>query len=235
MFPRIVVGIGIYNDAQYLDESIPSVLRQTEPDLGLLLMDNGSTDDTFSVMQRYQRSDRRIRLIRSARNLTAPEAANFGWGMALEVWPTCPWFIGMGADDIMDDDYLEAILHVASIKPDVNCIFSPARFIGHPQKGIYVYPPYNAREAHLRLMVPGWRAFTRELWTMLGGEWTGINQGSDWEWIVRASAAGILRPHQMHRSYLSLRIRTERVAESDRADKPALSARLHAIMRGEDA
>lgn len=232
---KIVVGMGIYNDAQYLVQSIPSVLNQTEPNIGLLLLDNGSTDDTFAIMSEYRRQDPRVRLIRSHHNLPAPEAANYGWGVALDAFPECRWFIGMGADDIMDEDYLEAILHVAAMKPFVNCIFSPARFIDHPEKGVWFYPPYVAHEAHLRLMVPGWRAFTRGLWEALGGEWTGINQGSDWEWIVRASAKGILRPHQMQRSYLSLRVRMDRVAESDKADKPRLQSRLNYLMAGGDA
>jgi glycosyltransferase involved in cell wall biosynthesis len=227
--------MGCYNDAQYLHESIPSVLAQTEPNIGLLLLDNGSTDESYNILRDYYRKDHRIRLVRSNKNLSSPEATNFGWNYAMELWPLCRWFLGMGSDDIIDEDYVEAILHVANMKPEVNCIFSPARFIDHPEKDTYVYPPYVAHESHLRLMVPGWRAFTKGLWKALGGEWTEIGRGSDWEWIVRASVKGLLRPHQMQRSYLAMRIRTERTSESDLVDKQALQRRLNYLAAGGDA
>jgi glycosyltransferase involved in cell wall biosynthesis len=217
--------MGVYNEEPYLIDSVTSVLNQTMTDFRLLILENGSTDRSWDILSGFP--DSRITLVRSPVNLPPAEAANFGWGMALERWPECRWFMGQGADDLMGQGYLDAVITTAEAHPEVNCIFSPVRFIGHPERGTWVYPPYNAKRAHQQLMVPGWRAFTRELWQEVGEENTGCGIGADWEWIVRASVAGVLRPHQLERPYLSLRVRDRgRVSQSDAGDRAALLRHL---------
>lgn len=229
--PRIVIGVGVYNEAQYLPETIPAILSQSMPDFRLWILDNGSTDGSYDILQRFAREDSRITLLRSPRNLRCPDATNLGYHACLQFWPECRWFLNAGSDDLMDRDYLEAILDTAAADPSVNCVFSPVRFIGHPEKGTWTYPAYDPRRVHEVLYVPGWRAFTRELWEKLGGEWTGIDQGSDWEWICRASVQGLLRPKQLPRSYLAVRVREgERKSQSDLGHWPTLHARMCELM-----
>lgn len=224
--PRIVVGMGAWNEAQYLNETIPAVLAQTMPDFGLLLIDNGSTDETYDIIRQWAATDERIVYTNHRENLSPPVAANVGWGRAMRYWPDCQWFVGQGADDLMDADYLESILAAASDDQTRNCIFSPAKFIG--QRGEWHYPKYNPAKVHVELQVPGWRAFTRDLWTALGGEYEGMGAGSDWEWVVRASVQGLLRPYQLPTPKLARRIRNNRKSQSDMTD-PQLHPRLRAL------
>jgi glycosyltransferase involved in cell wall biosynthesis len=229
--PRIVVGMGCYNEEGYLEQTIPAVLNQTMRDFDLLILDNGSTDSSWEILQHCAAIDPRITLLRSQTNLIPADAANYCWGLAMSRWPKCRWFIGQGADDIMAPDYLEAVLAVAKANPDVNCIFSPVTFIGHPRRGVFTYPRYDARHAHQHLMVPGWRAFTRELWDAVGPENNTCGIGADWEWIVRASVAGVLKPHQLERPYNSIRIRENgRITQSDTGDRPALRRHLATLV-----
>jgi glycosyltransferase involved in cell wall biosynthesis len=58
--PKVSVCIPVYNRALYVGTAIESVLAQSFPDFELLLIDDGSTDDSVPVMQRY--TDPRIRL-----------------------------------------------------------------------------------------------------------------------------------------------------------------------------
>lgn len=228
---RIVVGMSVWNEERYLRDTIPAILAQTMPDFQLFILDNGSTDGSWRMLrdlQAYDGPQSRINLVRSPRNLRAPEAANLGFHAMMEFWPDCRWFMGQGADDIMDPDYLEAILAAADANPGVNCIFSPAKFIG--QSNVWRYPPYDAARAHENLYVPGWRAITRELWNTVGPEYTGINEGSDWEWIARASRMRALVPYQLDTPKLARRIRTERKSSSDLADKPALLKHMRAMV-----
>ena len=231
--PRMVVLCGAYNEERHLWETIPAILGQTMPDFGLLLFDNGSTDGTWSLFQDFD-IDARITLMRSPRNLRCPDAMNLGMHAALQFWPDCEWFVTAGADDLMDADYLETILASADAHPDVNLIFSPMRFIDHPERGVWTYPKYDAKRAHEALMVPGWRAFTRELWQTVGPENTDIagnGAGSDWEWICRASATGMLRPYQLPEPKLSLRVRERgRTTLSDTGDRPALLRHMRAMV-----
>jgi glycosyltransferase involved in cell wall biosynthesis len=239
--PRIVVGMGVYNEEQYLRETIPAVLAQTMPDFRVLILDNGSTDRSWDILcemqERYGLSDvgspwqSRIMLVQLPTNLPPAEAANYGWWLAMQWWPDCRWFMGQGSDDMMEPDYLEAVLAVADADPSVNCIYSPVRFIGHPERGTWTYPTYDPLSVHQQHQIPGWRAFTRELWDAVGPENTTCGIGSDWEWIVRASVMGVLNPRQLGRPYNSLRIRDRgRVTQSDSGDRPALLRHLAGLV-----
>jgi glycosyltransferase involved in cell wall biosynthesis len=69
------VIIPSYNHAAYIGESIRSVLSQTEPDLELILVDDGSTDDSLNVISRI--SDPRLKVFTQA-NQGAHAAINRG-------------------------------------------------------------------------------------------------------------------------------------------------------------
>lgn len=229
--PRIVVLCGAYNEERHLHETIPAILNQTMPDFRVYLVDNGSTDGSWLAMKELTQCDARVTLLRSPRNLPPPDAMNLGVHAAMQFWPDTKWFVGAGADDIMDADYLETILASAEANPCVNLIFSPMRFIDHPEKGIWRYPPYDAAHVHEKLMVPGWRAFTRELWQTVGPENVAIGPGSDWEWICRAGVMGALKPYQLPEPKLSLRIRDghKRISQSYEADRPKLLKHMKAM------
>lgn len=223
--PRIVVGIGAYNEAEYLDETIPAVLAQTMPDFALLILDNGSTDATWPILMKYAGQDARITLTHSPVNLSPPVAANRGWRLAIERYPETRWIVGHGADDLMAPDYLATILSTAEANPDANLIYSPWQWIDHPEKGVKVFPRFDPETCHQAHQVPAWHAFTRELWTSVGPQDEGIRIGADWEWIVRGRHA--IKPVQLDRPYLSLRVRTgARKSQSDEVDWHALHHRL---------
>lgn len=60
--PLVSIVIPAYNNADYLDDTMASVLGQTYPNLEVIVADHASTDDTWAVMQRYQ-SDPRVTLL----------------------------------------------------------------------------------------------------------------------------------------------------------------------------
>lgn len=53
--PRISIVIPSFNQGRYLEEALRSVLLQGYPDLEIILMDGGSTDQTVPVLRRYER------------------------------------------------------------------------------------------------------------------------------------------------------------------------------------
>lgn len=68
--PVISVALPVYNGGQYLAEAIDSILAQTFADFELIIVDDGSTDNSLQVLRNYQKRDARIRLIaRENRNL----------------------------------------------------------------------------------------------------------------------------------------------------------------------
>ena len=61
--PEISVVMTVYNGARFLAEAVDSVLRQTLTDFEFIIVDDGSTDASVSILQEFERNDRRIRLV----------------------------------------------------------------------------------------------------------------------------------------------------------------------------
>jgi len=74
----VSVVIPAYNAAVFVGAAIDSVLRQTHQDLELFVVDDGSTDDTASVVQSYVDRDDRVHLVRKA-NGKRVASPNVSW------------------------------------------------------------------------------------------------------------------------------------------------------------
>ena len=62
MSDLISVIIPVYNVAPYVDRCIESVIKQTYTNIEILLIDDGSTDGSGQICDRYQNVDKRIRV-----------------------------------------------------------------------------------------------------------------------------------------------------------------------------
>jgi len=61
--PTISVVTSVYNGAEYLRQSLESVLGQTDIDFEFLIVDDGSTDESAAILAEYAARDARIRVI----------------------------------------------------------------------------------------------------------------------------------------------------------------------------
>ena len=61
--PLVSILISNYNYGRYIGESIQSALDQTYSNIELIICDDGSTDDSVSIIEEYQRKDPRLKLI----------------------------------------------------------------------------------------------------------------------------------------------------------------------------
>ena len=64
--PAVSVVMPAYNVAPYIGTSIASVCAQTFADWELLIVDDGSIDDTAAIAERFARADPRVRVLRQA-------------------------------------------------------------------------------------------------------------------------------------------------------------------------
>ena len=61
--PKVSIIIPTYNVGKYLRECMESVVRQTLSDIQIVCVNDGSTDDSLSILQEYAAKDSRIVLI----------------------------------------------------------------------------------------------------------------------------------------------------------------------------
>ena len=76
-YPCVGVIIPIYNVEPYLRECLDSVVNQTYQNLQIVLVDDGSTDNSFAIAKEYFERDERITLI-AQRNQGVSRARNVG-------------------------------------------------------------------------------------------------------------------------------------------------------------
>jgi len=74
--PKVSVIIPAYNQANFIDKAIESVLRQTYQDFEIIIINDGSEDNTEEIVKSY--SDFRIHYICHANNMGVSEARNIG-------------------------------------------------------------------------------------------------------------------------------------------------------------
>ena len=60
--PHCSVVMPVYNGSRFLEAALQSILDQTEPDFELIAIDDGSTDDTPSILVRYS-ADPRLKIM----------------------------------------------------------------------------------------------------------------------------------------------------------------------------
>ena len=74
---KVSVVIAIYNSAKFLDKLITSVIHQTHENLEIILVDDGSPDNSGEICDKYAAIDNRIRVIHKS-NGGACDARNKG-------------------------------------------------------------------------------------------------------------------------------------------------------------
>lgn len=78
----VSIVLPVYNGAEFLKESIDSVLAQTHQNWELLILDDCSTDETPSIAMEYQALDSRVTYYRNEKNLKLPGNLNRGFSLA---------------------------------------------------------------------------------------------------------------------------------------------------------
>ena len=104
----ISIVMPVYNAEKYLKKSIESILNQTYPVWELILIDNGSEDDSFRICQEYAKQDERIWLIHQYQNKGVSVARNLGLEKVTGEYTTF-----LDADDWVAPDYLEQLMKTA--------------------------------------------------------------------------------------------------------------------------
>lgn len=138
--PTFTIAMPAYNSSQTIGAAIRSVLAQTRSDFELIVVDDGSSDDTTAQVARFE--DERVRLVRqensgpgAARNL----AIIAGRGRYVSM---------LDSDDLWLPTYLESMAAVLDVHPDVGLAYTDAWVLDDATRRIrrttamhYQHPP----------------------------------------------------------------------------------------------
>ena len=135
--PKISVVIATYNRANFLQETIDSVLRQRFRDYELIVVDDGSTDQTQTLLASY---GSRIRY-HYHENRGPSAARNLGVRHA-----RAPWIAFQDSDDLMEPDHLETLYAYANEHPQCGMVFANGAYLdGAERKPGTIIPVAKSR------------------------------------------------------------------------------------------
>lgn len=76
MTPKASIIIANFNGESYLNRCLDAVLKTTFKDFEIILVDDGSTDESLKIIQEYEKKDRRIKILKNEVNLGASASRN---------------------------------------------------------------------------------------------------------------------------------------------------------------
>jgi glycosyltransferase involved in cell wall biosynthesis len=185
--PHASVIIPVHNGAAFVIKAVTSVLAQTERDLELIVVDDGSTDGTPALVEAID--DSRLRLVAQA-NAGPSAARNTGIGQAQGEW------IGfLDADDWWLPEKLAATLRRASDRPNAGLIYSSVLLVdehGEPYDVLEAGAEGDVLEELLfgnEIVGGGSSAvLRRDVFERVGRFDATIKYGEDWEMWLRAAS-----------------------------------------------
>lgn len=105
----ISVVLPSYNVASYLDRCLLSILNQTYTNLEVIAIDDGSTDNTWDILQKYKERDKRVKIIHQ-NNKGPSTARNVGIDES-----TGKYVCFIDTDDYIDPTYIEKLYNAIKI------------------------------------------------------------------------------------------------------------------------
>lgn len=102
------VIIPVFNTEEYIGECLDSVLRQTQKEFEIIVVDDGSTDGSLEVVKKYQKAHKNILVVRQE-NKKLGAARNLGMSVA-----TGEYLFFLDSDDLIEETMLEELYLKAS-------------------------------------------------------------------------------------------------------------------------
>jgi glycosyltransferase involved in cell wall biosynthesis len=191
MSPRVSVVIPCHNYAAFVGEAIESVLAQSFDDLEVIVVDDGSTDDSAevveAVIQRHPGRD--VTLVRREPSGQPAYPRNDGIARARGEYILC-----LDADDAIAPEFLDRCVGVLDSDPGVSIAYGDQQNIGM----LTTFEPHPAYDfAMLRRFnfVPPASVFRREAWEHAGGFATNVPGYEDWDFWLACGEAGHFGRH----------------------------------------
>ena len=162
---KISIIIPVYNVEHYLDRCIDSVLRQTHSNFEALLIDDGSTDDSGDICDRWAKKDPRIRLVHHDTNYGTSEARNAGLAAA-----SGNYIVFVDGDDYISPWFYE---HMIKILLEYNVDFAACNYFLDANNTVrepsYFVPTEGiiSRDDYWNMEVSGGYMFCAAVWNKL--------------------------------------------------------------------
>ncbi len=227
-FPEITVLMTVFNGEKWLKQSIVSVLNQSNGNFEFIIIDDGSTDDSYKIIKEFAIRDSRIVPIKK-HNTGLADSLNIGIRRARG-----KWIARIDADDVCEVDRLEKQLFFANANPEIHFVGSNFKSIDEygSTKKIHNYPSSNEKLVKLLLRLKGFPPhssafFKSETVKRVGGYRVRLKRAQDYDLWLRISEVGKVAAIQ--EPLVSVRKHSEQISNEDMGERQILDSRLALI------
>lgn len=182
--PIVSVILPTFNRADYIKRAIDSVITQTYNQWELIIIDDGSTDETFSVVESYINDFGNVRYMKH-KNRKLPISLNVGIQASAGEYITF-----LGSDDEYKSDHLELRLNYLLRNTNTDLVHGGIEVIGNP----FVKDKNDlSKKVHLSKCIIGGTFFgKRKVFTELDG-FKNLNYSEDSEFLERAEKKFVIQ------------------------------------------
>lgn len=139
--PKVSIIVPVYNVKEYLDECIQSIINQTHKNIELILIDDGSSDGSGQICDKYAELDSRICIIHK-QNEGVSKARNEGIKIA-----TGDYLAFVDADDYLNEDCYESLLSLCIDKCADICVSNSCYRNNESRDDVIQIHDYKTEEA----------------------------------------------------------------------------------------
>ncbi|EKD09492.1 glycosyltransferase [Limnospira platensis] len=235
--PLVSIIIPCYNQGQYLDEAIASVVAQTYSNWECWIINDGSQDQTSSVVKRWleKYGDRQFNLIETP-NRGVVSARNLGFAKSRGELILC-----VDADDKIHPEFIAEACQILSKYPQVGFVYSDIQHFGENHETVS-HGDFDLRSFLQQNQAPVTSLFRAEIYRNIGGFKTVMEAGwEDWEFWISACEIGWLgyrlpKPYLFYRQHSSgSRLQTLSSDRTTLAIQKARIIQLHPKLYNVDA
>jgi len=175
---KVSVIVPCYNQAEFLNEALESVLQQSIHDWECIIVNDGSQDNTRDIGQEWQKKDARFKYIEIT-NSGVSKARNIGVEKAVG-----EFILPLDADDKISSNYLELAIKEFEKNNALKVVYSKAEKFGG-QVGLWNLKPFSLHSLALDNMIFCSGLYQKSEWERVGGYDVNMVSGlEDWEfWI----------------------------------------------------
>jgi len=178
MNPQVSIIVPCYNQAQYLKESLQSVLEQSFSNWECIIVNDGSPDNTEEIAKKWVEKDGRFKYIKT-KNKGVSNARNVGIGTALG-----EYILPLDADDRIAKEYISLSISTFMESEELKVVYCKAEKFGNETE-IWNLEPFSLKGLCLRNMIFCSALFKKQDWLRVGGYDEEMDIGwEDWDfWI----------------------------------------------------
>ena len=229
MQPLVSIIIPAYNAADYIADTIESALRQSYGNIEIIVVDDGSTDSTFNIAQRYENSG--ITVVKQI-NSGASAARNYGIALAKG-----QYIQFLDADDLLHEEKVEHQVETIEKYSDLQLVGGKWRRFDRSVEILYKAMPYTEEETRCfdkvewlinrPYMVPHTWLVSKKLIALAGlwNEKLSFNDDGEFFYRIIAASNGIIINHRAVAYYRS----GNASSLSNRRDREAMISWIESI------